>query len=644
MADIQINVGKKDITNFDTEVEFPTYGEVEEFDSTDITFDSYENDIETEPSCIEIEITGLKTIERFIGLADTPLYYDNGKFFKVQDNKIVYADLTWEDISGNIDDNPQLKEYLFEIIQNADEEYVEETVYKAIELHKADYNAHPNLEKLIEDSLVGFDNKIELNKIDSDTKDAELEAKIVENSENILRVDEYSQEINSKLEDFILDVGVDIKEQVEAVKQEVFELEEETEQNFVKTDVKINSTKEEILDIIDDLQYGSTEEIEELNTRVDIVYGNVNSLSQEVEKNAQTVNKNIANLQTTVDSNTKKINQNTSSINNNTTLINQTIENLKKYTKTDDLSTVAFTGSYTDLKNVPTDLATTQYVNEEIIDALKDVTGFEFVVVQELPEVGVGSYVYLLATVHPVFGSTYDEYVWLANEQRFEMIGTTEVDLSNYYEKTQTDALLDKKVDKVDGKSLISDTEIERLSKVFNYDDSEISASITNLQNTKQNNIIAGKNVEFTVNEDNSVILDVNATEVLTDDKTIVQDENNVITAVGLQTKSNTLIFDWVGTLEEYNAGILSGSITSNTRCLITDDEEPILEELPVAGVNKLGLVQIDGKTIAVDDNGLISAISDDKKQDKLIAGNGIEIDNDNIISSTIITVRDWSV
>lgn len=644
MSDIQINVGKKNISNLESEVDFPTYGEVEEFDSTDITLGGFENEVTTEPSCIEIEINGLKTINRFIGLADTPLYYDNGKFFKVQDDKIVYADLTWEDISGKIDDNPQLKEYLFEIIQNADEEYVEETVYKAIELHKADYNAHPNLEKLIEDSLVGFDNKIELNKIDSDAKDAELEAKITESLETVSKIDEYTKEVNAKLDDFILDVGVDIKEQVEAVKKEVEELEIETEQNFLKTDTKISSAKQDVLDIIDELQYGSTEEIEELNTRVDIAYGNINSLSQEVEKNAQTVNKNIANLQTTVDSNTKKINQNTSSINNNTTLINQTIENLKKYTKTDDLSTVAFTGSYTDLKNVPTDLATTQYVNDEIVDALKDVTGFEFVVVQELPEVGVGSYIYLLATVHPVFGSTYDEYVWLTNEQRFEMIGTTEVDLSNYYEKTQTDALLDKKVDKQEGKSLISDTEIERLSKVFNYDDSEISASIANLQNTKQNNIIAGKNVEFTVNEDNSVILDVNATEVLTDDKTIVQDENNVITAVGLQTKSNTLIFDWVGTLEEYNAGILSGSITSNTRCLITDDEEPILEELPVCGVNKLGLVQIDGKTIAVDDNGLISAISDDNKQDKLITGEGISITDDNIISGTIITIRDWSV
>ena len=644
MADIQINVGKKDITNFDAEVEFPTYGEVEEFDSTDITFDGYENDIETEPSCIEIEITGLKTIERFIGLADTPLYYDNGKFFKVQDNKIVYADLTWEDISGKIDDNPQLKEYLFEIVQKADEEYVEEAVYNAIELHKADYNAHPNLIKRIDDTLAVFEDKIELNKLDSDTKDAELEEAINKNSEDIVNVNKYAQDVNSKLDDFILDVGVDIKEQVEAVKKEVLELEEETEQNFVKADTKLNSTKEEILDIINDLQYGSTEEVEALNTRVDILSGDVNNLSQNVDKNIQTVNKNISDLQTSVSNNTKNIARNTNLISNNTNLINQTIDNLKNYTKTQDLATVAFTGSYTDLKNIPDNLATTQYVNDEIVDALKDITGFEFVVVQELPEVGVSSYIYLLATAHPVFGATYDEYVWLSNEQRFEMIGTTEVDLSNYYDKTQTDELVSKKVDKVEGKSLISDTEIERLSKVYNYDDTAVNTAILNLQNTKQNQLLAGKNIEFTINDDNTVTLNVNATEVLTDDKTIVQDENNVITAVGLQTKSNTLIYDWVGTLEEYEVGVLNGSITSNTRCLVTDDEEPILEELPISGVNKLGIVQIDGTTISVDDDGTIHAISDNKKQDKLTAGEGISITDDNIISGTIITIRDWSV
>lgn len=42
--------------------------------------------------------------------------------------------------------------------------------------------------------------------------------------------------------------------------------------------------------------------------------------------------------------------------------------------------------------------------------------------------------------------------------------------------------LLGGKVDKVDGKSLISDTEITRLASVTNYDDKEVQAAITNLE------------------------------------------------------------------------------------------------------------------------------------------------------------------
>lgn len=49
-----------------------------------------------------INITGLKSLNKFIGLADTPIYYENGKFFKVQDNHIIYTDIEWSDISGEI--------------------------------------------------------------------------------------------------------------------------------------------------------------------------------------------------------------------------------------------------------------------------------------------------------------------------------------------------------------------------------------------------------------------------------------------------------------------------------------------------------------------------------------------------------------
>lgn len=52
------------------------------------------------------------------------------------------------------------------------------------------------------------------------------------------------------------------------------------------------------------------------------------------------------------------------------------------------------------------------------------------------------------------------------------------LDLSAYAKVADVNAALDKKVDKVDGKSLIDDTEIARLAKVDNYDDTEVRGLI----------------------------------------------------------------------------------------------------------------------------------------------------------------------
>ena len=55
------------------------------------------------------------------------------------------------------------------------------------------------------------------------------------------------------------------------------------------------------------------------------------------------------------------------------------------------------------------------------------------------------------------------------------------VDLTGYAKTVDVNASLNTKVDKVTGKSLVSDTEIARLKNVVNYDDSSIKTSITNI-------------------------------------------------------------------------------------------------------------------------------------------------------------------
>lgn len=56
----------------------------------------------------------------------------------------------------------------------------------------------------------------------------------------------------------------------------------------------------------------------------------------------------------------------------------------------------------------------------------------------------------------------------------------TSADLTAYVTKTENDLLLSNKVDKEDGKSLLSDTEIERLATLNNYDDSTVVENINN--------------------------------------------------------------------------------------------------------------------------------------------------------------------
>lgn len=132
---------------------------------------------------------------------------------------------------------------------------------------------------------------------------------------------------------------------------------------------------------------------------------------------------------------------------------------------------------------------------------------------------------------------------------------------------------LSNKVDKEIGKSLISDTEIQRLSNVTNYDDAEVKTLINN----KQNKLIAGKNVTLTTDEQGgTTTIDVSATEVLTDNTTIIQDDNNIITAIGIKTKSDGFLHDWVGTQEAYNTDYENGKITEDTQCIIIDDEQEI--------------------------------------------------------------------
>ena len=413
----------------------------------DIDLFTQKSEITTSTPDITIEITGLVQLNSFIGLDDTPTYYENGKFFKVEDNKIVYTDINWSDVKGRIKDNPELVKEIGEFIQKETEQYTSEAVTKAIKAHDTDANAHQSIQLTIQDNYTTLDNKIELNKIDSNTKFDEVNKKVSDNTEYITRVDNYSQEVNKKLEDLTLEVNVDIKGDIKQLRDDLTTTNQTVQDNYTALDTKIDNVSTDVQD-----KYTA------LDTRISANTKDISDLTQTVQNDYKELNDHITNVNS-------KVTTNTTNINKNTELINQTIENLKKYSKTEDFAIVAFTGRYADLIDIPNNIATTEYVDGKI----GEVVQFSFLIVDELPKVGETNHIYLVLNKTGKTGNVYLEYLWIESTQSYELIGSTEVDLSGYYTKEQTDNLLAHKVDKVDGKSLILDTEIERLGTLKNY-------------------------------------------------------------------------------------------------------------------------------------------------------------------------------
>lgn len=79
--------------------------------------------------------------------------------------------------------------------------------------------------------------------------------------------------------------------------------------------------------------------------------------------------------------------------------------------------------------------ATTVYgaraLAQSALDAIGQMHGIEYTVVQSLPATGDSKYIYLLAHNHGT-GDVYDEYIWVASANKFEKIGNTDIDLTGY--------------------------------------------------------------------------------------------------------------------------------------------------------------------------------------------------------------------
>lgn len=331
----------------------------------DIDLFTQKSEITTSTPDITIEITGLTQLNSFIGLDDTPTYYENGKFFKVEDNKIVYTDINWSDVKGKIKDNPELVKEIGDFIQEKTEQYTSETITKAIKAHDADANAHQSIQLAIQDNYTTLDNKIELNKIDSNAKFDEVNKKVSDNTEYITKVDNYSQEVNKKLEDLTLEVDVDIKGSINQLREDLTTTNQVVQDNYTALDTKIDNTKSDLSDNITALETKANNNYTTLDTKID---NTKTELDTKIDTTKAELAKDVSDkytaLDTRISANTKDITDLTQIVQDDYKEINGHITDLynKKVDKVEgkELSTNDFTD---ELKSKLENIEATAQVN-----------------------------------------------------------------------------------------------------------------------------------------------------------------------------------------------------------------------------------------------------------------------------------------
>ena len=225
------------------------------------------------------------------------------------------------------------------------------------------------------------------------------------------------------------------------MKVEIYDAIQENEQAIVDLNDSLIDVSGELSDRID----SESDAIDAIGLEVDnlesTVSGHTTSIS-ELQEDVEGIQSDISDLQ-------EKDTQIERDIGN----LSDSIEELdgRMTNDEDDIAAIA--------EVIPQDATSANKLVSEsrLAQAIADFGGFEVVSLDpntEEPDVQTPSekIIYLTKDSQSTATDPYTE--WIYRESEWQIIGDTTVDLSNYYTKTETDDLLDDKVDKEDGKGL----------------------------------------------------------------------------------------------------------------------------------------------------------------------------------------------
>lgn len=100
-----------------------------------------------------------------------------------------------------------------------------------------------------------------------------------------------------------------------------------------------------------------------------------------------------------------------------------------------------------------------EQIQSAISEAIKGISTIEFKKVDVLPEVGESNYIYLVPNSSEG-DNVYDEYFWDASSSKFEVMGNTDIDLSDYVTTSDLEALTNEEIGEI-WNSVMNPSELE---------------------------------------------------------------------------------------------------------------------------------------------------------------------------------------
>lgn len=94
-----------------------------------------------------------------------------------------------------------------------------------------------------------------------------------------------------------------------------------------------------------------------------------------------------------------------------------------------------------------TEAASAKAVYDYVTAALADISGLSAEIVEQLPATGKSSVIYLVKKTSESENNAYDEYMWIS--EKWELIGSTDIDLTAYIKKTELTAITNEEIDQI---------------------------------------------------------------------------------------------------------------------------------------------------------------------------------------------------